>query len=72
MKSEYSVKRIAFLFALTYFTSYLTRINYGAVISEMVLSTGIDKPLLSMALTGSFITYGKEIRKPSSVINAKK
>ena len=58
MKNEYSVKRITFLFALTYFTSYLTRINYGAVISEMVLSTGIDKPLLSMALTGSFITYG--------------
>ena len=51
-------RRLTLLFALTYLTSYLTRINYGAIISEMVFSTGISKPLLSMALTGSFITYG--------------
>ena len=58
MKNDYSARRLTLLFAITYFTSYITRINYGAVISEMVLSTGINKPLLSMALTGSFITYG--------------
>ena len=58
MKTVSTVKRLTLLFAATYFTSYLTRINYGAIISEMVRSTGIDKPLLSMALTGSFITYG--------------
>ncbi|MGN0526140.1 MAG: MFS transporter [Acutalibacteraceae bacterium] len=38
--------------------SYMTRINYGAVISEMVSATGYTKSGLSMALTGSFITYG--------------
>ncbi len=53
-----NAKRLTLLFALTYLTSYLTRINYGAIISEMVFSTGISKPFLSMALTGSFITYG--------------
>ena len=38
--------------------SYLTRINFGAVVSEMEQSTGIPKNLLSLSLTGSFITYG--------------
>lgn len=38
--------------------SYLTRINYGAVISQMVADTCFSKSQLSMALTGSFITYG--------------
>jgi len=38
--------------------SYMTRINYGAVIAEMEISTGFSRSLLSMALTGSFITYG--------------
>ncbi len=57
-KTMSTFKRLTLLFSLTYLTSYLTRINYGAIISEMVFSTGIDKPLLSMALTGSFITYG--------------
>ncbi len=49
---------LTLLFGLTYFVSYLTRINYGAVISEMESATGFSKQLLSMALTGSFITYG--------------
>lgn len=43
---------------LVYFTSYVTRINYGASISEIILSLGVTKTLASMALTGSFITYG--------------
>lgn len=52
------VKAFVLLFSITYMISYITRINYGAVISEMQASTGISKSLLSMALTGSFITYG--------------
>lgn len=51
-------KKYAYLFMFLYLVSYITRINYGGIISEMVISTGISKPLLSMALTGSFITYG--------------
>ena len=53
-----AIAGITWLFAITYMVSYLTRINYGAVISEMVTDTGYGKPLLSMALTGSFISYG--------------
>lgn len=52
------VKALIFLFSVTYMISYITRTNYGAVISEMQTATGISKSLLSMALTGSFITYG--------------
>lgn len=53
-----SVGRLTLLFAATYMISYITRINYGAIISEMVSATGFTKAQLSMALTGSFITYG--------------
>lgn len=49
---------IGFLFAAIYTVSYLTRINFGAIISAMEVSTGIGKDLLSLSLTGSFVTYG--------------
>lgn len=52
------VNRLAILFTATYMVSYITRINYGAIISEMERSTELSRDLLSMALTGSFITYG--------------
>lgn len=51
-------RRIIFLCSLVYMISYITRSNYSAVISEMVTSTGLSKSALSVALTGSFITYG--------------
>ncbi len=50
--------KITLLFSLTYMVSYITRINYGAIISEMELSTSLTRDMLSLALTGSFITYG--------------
>lgn len=46
------------LFTMVYFVSYLTRINYGAVISEIAAKTGWDKSIASLALTGSAVTYG--------------
>ena len=46
------------LCCLVYFSSYITRINYGATIAEIVLSLDITKASASMAVTGSFITYG--------------
>ena len=54
-KSNY---KLTYLFMLTYLVSYITRINYGTVIAEMVVRTHFSKALLSMALTGSFVTYG--------------
>ena len=50
--------RIIFLCSMVYMISYITRTNYGAVISEMVSSTGLAKSALSVALTVNFITYG--------------
>ena len=58
LRTKKEVNRLALLFSITYMVSYITRINYGAVISQMVIDTGISKSLLSLALTGSFITYG--------------
>lgn len=56
--SKVSVRRLVFLCIITYFISYITRTNYGAIVAEMVADTGYPKSLLSIALTGSFITYG--------------
>lgn len=57
-ENKVNAKLLALLFAAVYMVSYITRINYGAIISEMVKATGFSKSSLSMALTGSFITYG--------------
>ncbi len=58
IKEKKQVYAIICLFMFTYMVSYITRINYGAIILEMVYATGQTKSALSMALTGSFITYG--------------
>lgn len=47
-----------FLFAVTYMVSYMTRINLGAVITEIVAQTEMTKTMLSAAVTGSAVTYG--------------
>ena len=52
------INRLALLFTFTYMISYITRINYGAIITEMERETAIARDLLSLAVTGSFITYG--------------
>ena len=52
------VNRLILLCSFIYFTSYITRINYGAVIAEMVTSTGLTKSALSIALTGCSVAYG--------------
>ena len=52
------VSRMIFLFMLTYLVSYVTRINYGAVIAEITKAEHIKNSLASLALTGSAVTYG--------------
>lgn len=49
---------IVLLFSVMYMISYITRMNYGAIILEIQSKTGFSKSLLSMPLTGSFIAYG--------------
>ena len=46
------------ILAVLYMVSYLTRINFAAIISEMEQATGISKTLLSLSLSCSAITYG--------------
>ncbi len=57
-KSVQNYRGLVFLFSITYLVSYLTRINYGAVISAMESATAFSKQQLSLAVTASFVTYG--------------
>lgn len=43
---------------MVYYTSYITRINYGAVIAEIVTAEGILKSAASVVITAGFISYG--------------
>lgn len=58
MNTKTNLNKTVLLFTLTYMVSYMTRINFGAIISEMERATQISRSLLSMSLTGSFVTYG--------------
>lgn len=52
------IRMLVILFTLTYMVSYITRINYGAIVAELESIPGMTRNQLSLALTGSFITYG--------------
>lgn len=58
LQDKKKIRALSLLFALTYMVGYMTRVNYGAVIAEMVSDTGLARSVLSLALTGSFVTYG--------------
>lgn len=58
MNKHMNARKYTLLFTITYLVSYVTRTNYGAIISEIESSTQLSRALLSMAVTGSFITYG--------------
>jgi len=52
------MSKLEWLCCIVYFTSYVTRINYAACLAEIVVDLDITKQLASIAVTGSFITYG--------------
>jgi len=58
MKKTITGKRLTLLLTLIYFTSYVTRINFAAIIQEVVTDTGFSKPELSVILVCLSITYG--------------
>lgn len=58
LSNKKQINSLVFLFSITYMISYMTRIDYGAIIAEMQTALGYSKSLLSISLTGSFITYG--------------
>lgn len=47
-----------YLCCLVYFASYCTRINYAAVLLEIVQDMGITSEQASIAVLGGFVTYG--------------
>lgn len=49
---------ISFLCCLSYFVSYLTRLNYAACLVEIQRELQISKSQASLPVTGSFLTYG--------------
>ncbi len=51
-------KPLAWLLTLLYFVSYITRINFAAIIQEIVTATGFSKSALSVVLVCISITYG--------------
>ncbi len=57
IEKKYS-SMLVWLCVAIYFVSYITRINYGAVLVEIIASKGIGKAAASLALTGSAVTYG--------------
>lgn len=50
--------RLILLFMAVYMVSYITRINYAAIIAEVVRETGMPKAALAAALTGCSVFYG--------------
>ena len=58
LTDDKKVRDFTLLLTFMYMVSYITRINYGAVVAEIVQAEGILKSVASLAVTGSFITYG--------------
>ena len=50
-------QRLMLLCSVAYFCSYLTRINYAAVMVEIIAREGISRIEASAALTGLFVCY---------------
>ncbi|MBQ8551804.1 MAG: MFS transporter [Clostridia bacterium] len=46
------------LCSAVYFTSYITRTNYGAVLVDMIADTGISQKAAGLVSTSAFFTYG--------------
>ena len=58
MKSKLNAKQLAMIFSIVYFASYVTRINFAAIIQSVVSDTGYLKSDLSLVLVVLSITYG--------------
>lgn len=56
-KNKY-VGRLVMLCSMLYFISYITRINYAAILVEITKNLNITKTAASLALTASAVSYG--------------
>lgn len=55
---DLSGKPLAWVLTLVYFASYVTRINFAAIIQEVVTETGFQKSELSVILVSTWVAYG--------------
>ncbi len=53
-----SIRLLTVLGWMIYFSSYITRLNFGAILVEFIQSEGIMKSAASAITTALFITYG--------------
>lgn len=53
-----NAKQLTYLCAAAYFVSYLTRVNFAAVIAAIIQAGDIDKTSAGLVTTLGFITYG--------------
>lgn len=58
MNKTLSYKGLGIILSIVYFASYITRINFAAIISSVIFDTGYLKSDLSVILVVLFITYG--------------
>lgn len=58
MNDEQKMRSLGAICWAVYFVSYITRINYGAVISEIAAAEGILKSSAGLVATCSFVSYG--------------
>ncbi len=58
LTNKKSVNKYILLFMFTYLVSYLTRINFAAIIAEIQHTEGIPETILGLAVSGSSIAYG--------------
>ena len=58
VKTDKRAGRLILLCSLVYFASYITRLDYAAVLVEMIQNLNTTKQIASIGVTGSFITYG--------------
>ena len=56
IEDKQRVTRLMLLFMATYLVSYLTRVNYAAVVTEIADAEGMLRSVASLALTGSAVT----------------
>lgn len=58
MNKTLSYKGLGIILSIVYFASYITRINFAAIISSVIFNTGYLKSDLSVILVVLFVTYG--------------
>ena len=58
LTNRHEIRIFTALCCIVYFTSYLTRLNYAASLTAIIEDMGTTKALASLAVTGSFFTYG--------------